>query len=172
MSTKRITLIAMLTAFALTIFIVEAQIPPLVPIPGIKLGLANIITLFAIMTIGRKDAFIIMILRVILGSVFAGNMMSCLYSLAGGLVCFAAMALTRNIFKQNMIWCISIIGAIGHNIGQILVAIALTNTIQIAWYLPVLIISAVMTGLFTGLVAQYTLKRSHVMICKMIGAEQ
>lgn len=172
MRAKRITLIAMLTAFALTIFVIEAQIPPLVPIPGIKLGLANIITLFALMTIGRRDALIILILRVILGSAVTGNIMSCMYSLAGGLVCFAAKALTRNMFKKNMIWCISILGAIGHNIGQILVAVVVTNTIQVAWYLPVLMISAVITGLFTGLITQYTLKHGHVLIYKMIGAKQ
>lgn len=170
MSTKKITFIAMLTAIALTIFIVEAQIPPLVPIPGIKLGLANVITLFALTTLGRKEAFLILILRVILGNIFAGSVMSCIYSLAGGLVCFTLMSIVMCFMKENMLWVISIMGAIGHNIGQIAVAVIVTHTIQIAWYLPVLMISAVITGLFTGLITQTVLRHSNGIICKMIGA--
>lgn len=170
MRARKITFIAMLTAIALTIFIVEVQIPALVPIPGIKLGLANVITLFALMTLSRKEAFLILMLRIILGSVFAGSIMSCMYSLAGGIVCFAFMSGAICFMRENMLWCTSIVGAIGHNIGQIVVAVMVTHTIQIAWYLPVLLISAVITGLFTGLITQTVLKHSNGMICKMIGA--
>ena len=167
--TAKITAIAMFTAIALTIFIVEARIPPLVPIPGIKLGLANIVTLFALMTLGRKEAFLILILRIVLGSIFAGSFMSCLYSLAGGLACFALMALVRDIFKKNLVWCVSIIGALGHNIGQILAAIILTNTVQVAWYLPVLILSGVITGTMTGLIVRQTLLHGNGMIYRLAG---
>lgn len=124
------------------------------------------------MSKGRVLTAAALILRILLGSVFAGNMMSLLYSLAGGLVCFEAMALSRDLSNLNMTWLVSVIGAIGHNIGQILIAVAMTNTVQIVWYLPVLMISAVITGLFTGLIAQYTLKRSHDIIYRIIGAEQ
>ena len=170
MSAKRITVIAVLTAVALTIFIIEAQIPPLAPIPGIKLGLANVVTLFALFTLGKRDAFFILILRVILGSIFAGSVVSCMYSLAGGIVCFILMSVFSLFLKDNMIWCVSIIGAIGHNIGQILAAVIITRTIQVVWYLPILLISATVTGAFTGLMTQQILKYGNGKIKKMLGA--
>lgn len=170
MSTKKIAFIAMLTAIALTIFIIESQIPPIVPIPGIKLGLANVITLFTLVTLGRKEAFIILILRIVLGNIFVGSVMSCIYSLAGGIVCFVFMAIGMYFFKENMIWFISVIGAIGHNIGQIVAAVIITNTVQIVWYLPILIIAAIITGVFTGFTTQSVLKHCNGFICKMIGA--
>lgn len=169
MSAKRITVTAVLTAVALTIFIIEAQIPPPVPLPGIKLGLANVVTLFALFTLRKRDAFIILILRIILGSVYAGSVTGCIYSLAGGLVCFALMSISSLFLKEDMIWCVSVIGAIGHNVGQILVAVVMTHTIQVMWHLPVLIISAVVTGVFTGLVTQQILKHGGGKIKRMIG---
>ena len=84
---RRITSIGILTAIALTIFVLESQIPPLVAIPGIKLGLANIVTLFALVFLSPTDAFIILILRVTMGSVFSGQIMTLAYSLTGGLLC-------------------------------------------------------------------------------------
>lgn len=168
MKTKKIALLALLTAIALTIFIIEAQIPPLVPIAGVKLGLANVITLFTLVTLGRKEAFTVMSLRVILGSIFAGSVTSFMYSAAGALVCFIFMAVAEYALKDNMIWFISIIGAIGHNIGQITVAVILTKTVQVVWYLPILMISAVITGAFTGLVTQQLLKHGDGIIRKMI----
>lgn len=159
MNTKRITRISLLTALALIIFIVEAQIPPLAPIPGIKLGLANVITLITMAWFGKKDAFFVLILRIILGSIFAGTAISFVYSVSGGLLCFIAMSLTIPFFKGNTIWIVSVFGAIAHNIGQIVAAIILTETPQIAAYLPILIISAVITGAFTGLCAQLIIKR-------------
>ena len=83
LKTNKITIVGVLTAISLVIFILEAQIPPLVPIPGIKLGLANIITLIAVYAVGRREAFIILMLRIIIGSIYSGNMQSFIYSLAG-----------------------------------------------------------------------------------------
>ena len=169
MKTKKLAFLALLTAIALTIFIIEAQIPPLVPIAGVKLGLANVITLFTLVTLGRKEAFTVLALRVILGSVFAGSVVSFMYSAAGGLVCFVFIAAAAYVLKRDMVWFISVIGAIGHNIGQIAMAIFLTQTIQVVWYLPILMISAVITGIFTGLVTQQMLKHGNGIIQKMIG---
>lgn len=169
MKTKKIALLALLTAIALTIFIIEAQIPPLVPIAGVKLGLANVITLFTLVTLGRKEAFTVMLLRVILGSIFAGSVTSFMYSAAGALVCFVFMAVAAYMLNDNMIWFISVIGAIGHNIGQITVAVILTKTVQVAWYLPILMISAVITGAFTGILTHQLLKHGNGIIKKMIG---
>ena len=168
MKTRKIALLAVLTAAALTIFVLEAQIPPIVPLPGVKLGLANVITLFTLVTLGRRDAFFVMMMRVILGSIFAGSAASFIYSAAGAFVCFGFMSAASAVLKDKAVWLISVIGAIGHNIGQIGAALFMTQTVGVIWYLPVLIISAVITGVFTGLVTQKLVKHSDGLIQKMI----
>ncbi len=168
MKTKKTALLAVLTAIALTIFVIEAQLPPLVPIPGVKPGLANVITLFTLVTLGRKEAFTVASLRVILGSIFTGSVTSFLYSASGALVCFAVMSAALLFCGDNMIWFVSALGAIGHNIGQIIMAAVLTQTVQVIWYLPVLMISAVITGVFTGLVTQKLVRHGGGIIQKMI----
>ena len=148
----------MLTAIALIIFVVEAQLPPLAPVPGIKMGLANIVTLVTLVWYGRREAFLVLVLRIVMGSIFAGQIMSLLYSLAGGIMCFAVMSLAIRPLK-NRLWIVSALGAIAHNVGQIIVAVLVTSTWQIVMYLPILIFSAVLTGTFTGLVAGFIVKR-------------
>lgn len=162
MRTKKLTAMSMLTAIALIIFIVEAQLPPLAPIPGIKMGLANVITMVTLVWFGRKEAFTVLMLRIILGSIFSGQMMSFMYSLAGGLLCFLVMSLTMKIFKVNQLWIVSVLGALFHNIGQIAVAVIMTGTWQIIGYFPILAVSAVITGAFTGLAAACVIKRKPV----------
>lgn len=159
MKTKKLTLIAVLLGLALIIFVLEAQLPPIVPVPGIKLGLANIITLTALYLLGKREAFIILILRVVLSSVFTGNFVGFLYSIAGGLVSFAFMSTVSLFIRENRMWVTSVFGATGHNLGQIGAAVFIMKTAQLLWYLPVLMISAVITGVFTGAAAQLTIKR-------------
>ncbi|MGM9937891.1 MAG: Gx transporter family protein [Candidatus Ornithomonoglobus sp.] len=161
MSTKKLTALSMLAAISLIIFIIEAQLPPLAPIPGIKLGLANIITLITLIWFGRKEAFTVLMLRIVLGSIFTGQMMSFMYSMAGGLLCFFVMSLSVKIFR-NRLWITSVFGALAHNIGQVIAAIIITSTWQIVGYLPVLAVSAVITGAFTGYAARFIAK--HKMI--------
>lgn len=146
-----------MTALSLIIFIIEAQIPFPIPIPGIKLGLANVITLTAIVKCGKKDALAVLLLRVFLGSIFTGNILSLIYSVIGGITAYLAMVIIFSIFKS--IIAASIFGAVLHNIGQLAAATILSHTIQIIYYLPVLIISGIITGLITGLIALYSLKR-------------
>ena len=149
----------LLTALALIIFIIEAQIPPLVPVPGVKLGLANIVTVYAMFELGPRDTLMILLCRIFLGSIFSGQMMTFFFSLSGGLLCYLVMLLLRKIVTERQIWICSIFGAIAHNIGQILAAIVFTSTPGLMIYLPVLIISAILTGAFTGLCAQFLLQR-------------
>lgn len=158
-STKQLTRMALLTAVALGIHVAEAQIPPLVAIPGVKLGLANIITVYAAFSIGGGPAAMILIARILLGSMFGGGLMSLAYSLAGGLLCLLVTLVLRRILTNRQIWVAGVMGAIAHNIGQILVAIVVTGTPSIVSYLPVLMISGVITGLFTGLSAQAVVNR-------------
>ena len=157
--TRRITRDALLTALALIIFVIEAQIPPLAPIPGIKLGLANVITLYALFSIGPVDALAILLLRIFLGSVFAGSFSAILFSLSGGLLCYAVSLFLRRILTRKQIWVCGVIGAAAHNLGQLAAAIALYQTSSLLFYLPVLLLSGCITGLFTGLAAQLTLAR-------------
>ncbi len=156
---RRITRLALLTAIALTIFLVEAQLPPLAPIPGIKLGLANIVTLYAVFALGPGDALLILCTRVFLGAVFAGQMMTLLYAGAGGLLAWLAMVGLGKLLTQKQLWLCSPVAAVFHNLGQLLAAAAVMQTWVVLAYLPYLILSGVITGLFTGLGAQFVLNR-------------
>ena len=159
MSIKKLTRLALLTTIALIIFMVEAQIPPPIPIPGVKLGLANIVTVYAMFALSPGDALAILVCRVFLGSVFSGQLMTLFYRMGGGLLCWLATLLLRRILTKKQLWAAGVFGAIFHNVGQILVAIALTRTPGLIAYLPVLLVSGVLTGAFTGLCAQLLLAR-------------
>jgi heptaprenyl diphosphate synthase len=150
---------AMLCAVALIIFVIEAQIPALVPIPGIKLGLSNIITVFAVFTIGSWEAAMILAARIFLGAVFAGNFSTILYSAAGGALAILATIGLKKLLKETQLWVAGCLGAIAHSIGQMAMAIAITQTPGLAIYLPVMIGCSIVTGTFTGLCAQFLVKR-------------
>ncbi len=158
MNIKRITIDALLTAIALTIFVIELQIPNFIPIPGIKLGLANIITVITIFIFGPVDAAFVLISRILLGGIFSGKIVSLMYSIAGGFLCYISMAILKKFVSEQQIWVCSIIGAVAHNIGQISIAIFLTSTKELIVYLPVLMISGIAAGTFTGLCAQFTIR--------------
>lgn len=156
---KRLTRMGLLTTLALIIFTLEAQIPAPVPIPGIKLGLANIITVYAMFCLGPRDTLLILVCRIFLGSVFTGQMMAFAYSLSGGLLCYLVMLVMRRLVSEQQIWIASVIGAIAHNVGQIIAAILIAQTPGLIVYLPVLLLSGIIAGAFTGLCAQFTIKR-------------
>lgn len=152
-------LLAMFSTIALTIFVIESMLPPLAPIPGIKLGLANVVTLILLVCFNEKDALLVLFVRILLGSICAGQLMSFMYSLCGGLLCFVTMALINRLLKKKFVFITSVFGALAHNVGQIAVAIVLTASFSIVVYLPILLISAVLTGLFTGFCAWFTAPR-------------
>lgn len=152
-------LLAMLSTIALTIFVAESMLPPLAPIPGIKLGLANVVTLILLVCFNERDALLVLFVRILLGSICAGQLMSFMYSLCGGLLCFLTMAVINRLLKKRFIFITSVFGALAHNVGQIGVAIVLTSSLSILVYLPILMISAVLTGLFTGFCAWFTAPR-------------
>ena len=156
---RKLALLALLTAIALTIFVVEAQFPLPVPVPGMKLGLSNIVTLFALSAFGWKEALAILLVRVFLGNLITGQMMSLFYSLAGGLFSFLCMALILRVLKQNQLWVAGVIGGIAHNCGQMAVAVFVTRTAALLAYFPVLILCGILTGALTGLVAQLLIQK-------------
>lgn len=157
--TRRLTRDALLTAIALTIFMVEAQLPALAPVPGIKLGLANIVTVYAMFALGPADTLAILLCRIFLGSLFSGQLMTMFYSLGGGMTCYVLMLLLRKLLTKKQIWVCGILGAVAHNIGQICVAILITRTPGLLYYLPVLMVSGIIAGCFTGLCAQFLMGR-------------
>lgn len=159
MKVKRMTILAMYTTIALTIFIVESLLPTLTPIPGIKLGLANIITLWLLIYATPKDAFLVLLMRIFIASIVAGQMMSFAYSLCGGIFCFLAMAAVYRLLGKKYIVFVSIIGAMFHNLGQIVIAIVVLQSLSILTYLPVLTISGIITGTFTGLCTHFASKQ-------------
>ena len=162
MKIRRLTVLALLTAVALTIFMVEAQLPPLVPLPGVKLGLANIITVFAVFALGPKDGVLVLAARIFLGAVFAGNFSTIFYSAAGGACAIFMTILLRKILKQNQLWVAGSLGAVAHSVGQMAMAVALLGTPSVVIYLPVMIVISVITGLFTGLCAQFLVNRGNL----------
>lgn len=159
MKTKKIVLLGLLTAIALTIFMVETQIPALVPIPGIKLGLSNIVTVFAVFAIGPWEGAAVLFIRVFLGAVFAGNFSTIFYSGAGGLCAILVTVLLKKILTCKQLWVAGALGAVAHSIGQMIAAIVISGTPALAVYLPVMIVCSIITGLFTGLCAQLVLNR-------------
>ena len=149
--TKRLTLCAILIALALALSYTERFIPlqMVVPLPGVKLGLANIVTLMALYMMGPKAAFAILIPRCIFGAIFGGGITGLAFSLTGGLLAMCVMALSRKL-PLFSIYGVSILGAAAHNIGQILAAMALMNSVYIGAYLPYLLVVALFTGFATG----------------------
>ena len=159
--TRRIAVCGLLTAVALVLSLVERMFPlsAVVPIPGIKLGLANVVTLFALVRLGRRDAFAILLVRVTLASVFMGSVTSFLFALFGGLLALLTMAL---LLPGRDRWFsligISIAGAAAHNIGQIGAAMLVLRSVYVAAYLPLLLLSALVMGVTTGIVSRVTIE--------------
>ncbi|MCI8303503.1 MAG: Gx transporter family protein [Lawsonibacter sp.] len=152
------TRLALLTAIALTIFLAEAQLPVL-PIPGVKLGLANIVTVYTMFVLGPGDALLVLSARVFLGAVFSGQMMTLLYSAAGGLLSWCALCLLGKLLTREQIWLASPVAAVVHNLGQLLAAAAVLGSWAVLAWLPYLVVAAVIAGLFTGAAAQALIRR-------------
>lgn len=159
MNVRRMTQFALLTTIALIIFIIELRIPNLVPIPGVKLGLANIVTVYAMYHCTAKETFLIVITRILLGAIFGGNISAIFYSLGGAVLCLMGMLLMRCVIDEKHIWICSIFGAVLHNIGQISVAVMMMKTTAVIAYLPFLLVSGCIAGAFTGTCAQILIGR-------------
>lgn len=157
MNTKRLSVLSCLLGLSLILFIIEAQVPPLIPLPGVKLGLANIVVLITMVLYGKKTSFELLMLRILLGSIVTGSGMAILYSLAGGLCCFCLMSVCYPKGTEKL-WAVSALGAMGHHIGQIGMAMIVTKSSHVLIYLPPLIAAGIATGIFTGICAQGSLK--------------
>ena len=157
--TKDLTRMALLTAIALTIFLAEAQLPGLIPVPGIKPGLSNIVTVYAVFALGPKRADMILAVRIFLGAVFSGQMSTLLYSGAGGACALGATVLIRPVLREKQIFVAGVLGAAAHSCGQMAVAILITGTPALGAYLPVMLLAGLISGAFTGFCAQFLVER-------------
>ncbi len=163
MNTKRMVLIGLFTAISLIIYIIEAQFTLPVAIPGLKLGFANIITLYTMYSLGAKDTLFILISRIILAALFSGRLTLLLYSLAGAMAAYLVLLLAKRLLKPNQIWLAGIFCAIAHIGGQLIMAMFLLSSSLVFYYAPILLIGAIISGFITGLIAQLLYRRiSHI----------
>ena len=157
MKAQRIALYGILIALAMALSYLEAQIPS-VGIPGIKLGLTNVVVLFALYKMDYRSAVIINILRILLVGFMFGNGYSIIYSLAGGILSGLVMILLKRFTHLTMV-TVSVAGGIAHNVGQIIVAVIMLRTGAIAWYLVILWFSGIVAGVLVGLLGAEITKR-------------
>lgn len=157
--TRRLAELAVLTSLSLIMFIIEMQLPPAVPVPGIKLGLANIVTVYAVYSYKSHEAALVFFARVLLGSLFAGNVQALIFSISGGLLCLLGMLLIRRITDTDMMIPASVLGAVLHNIGQTAAAVFVMNTTAVIAYLPYLLFAGCIAGAFTWACAYLVTKR-------------
>lgn len=158
-NTRHLIQLALFTAIALILYVVEAQIPIPIPIPGIKLGLANAITLFILAQYGKRDALLVLLMRILLGSFFTGQLISFFYSLAGGLCAFLMMVLLQCFLQGRYLALVSVFGGIAHNLGQLGAAAVTMKTLTVFYWFPVLLLSGIAAGIFNGFAAQFLLRQ-------------
>ncbi len=153
MSVKKLTLLALFTTISLAVYAIESAVPPLVPIPGIKLGLANIITLILLKHYSLSHALSVLLARILLSTLLFGQALSLVYSLAGGLLSLLVMFFIMKLLHGRFTCLTGATGGIAHNMGQLAVALAITATPGILGFLPYFLLGGILTGLFTGLCA-------------------
>jgi heptaprenyl diphosphate synthase len=172
-NTKKLTLTAFFAVIALIIFIVEAQIPLPVRVPGLKPGLANIVILF-VLFLGEawkaRDVFMIFLVRVLLAALITGNLMSLIFSFTGGLFALLAMLAMKAVFKDAAIPVVSVAGALAHNAGQITAAAVIMKSTSVFAYTPALVVGGIISGMLTGF-AVYFLFKTHPKFIGFIGGK-
>ena len=156
--TRKLAFMAVLTAAALTVFVIEAQLPTLVPIPGVKPGLANVITLAAMLLLGRREAGAILLVRIIMSAMFVGSPATLMYSAAGGTLAYIAMCALTAAIPEKRLWVTSAVAALCHNFGQLLCCVLIVKTPGVFIYAPILAVSGIITGVFTGFAAMYLVR--------------
>lgn len=155
---SRVAYFGVFTALALIFSYVETLIPVNLGIPGVKLGLANLIIVVALYKMRLSEAYLLSVVRVLLAGFIFGNYFSIIYSLAGGLSSLTVMALLKK-WGGFSLQGISIAGGVFHNIGQLIVAAVVVETFSVTYYFPVLLVAGLLTGLVIGIVAEMMLKR-------------
>lgn len=155
---RTIALMGICAAIAMVLSYVESLIPLSFAVPGIKLGLANIAVVFVLYKLGAKEAVLVSLIRILWMAVLFGNFLTLAYSVAGAVLSLTAMILLKRSERFSTVG-VSVVGGILHNAGQILVAVIVMDTAQIAYYLPVLCVSGIAAGVAIGLVSALLIKR-------------
>ena len=155
---NRVAYFGVFTALALMFSYIETMIPIQFGVPGIKLGLANIMIVIMLYKSSAKEALLLSIVRIMLSGFLFGNLSSILYSIAGGVLSLGIMTLLKKQGGFSVIG-VSVAGGVSHNVGQLIVAMLVVETYQVGYYFPVLLVAGVLTGLGTGVVSQEVLKR-------------
>lgn len=168
-SSKKITTLAILTGISLVMFIVENLFPPLF-LPGAKMGLSNIVTLFSVLMLSPFSALIIVVLRTVLGSLIVGSLSTLMYSLTAGLVaCLTSILLYKMFFPKISIIAISAVSAVGHNITQSLVFCLVTQSLAFLAYMPYLALLGAVAGVVVGFAVGFILKKLPDTLYQKIG---
>lgn len=158
----RLATMAVLIALALGLSVIERMIPMSFAVPGVKLGLANIVTLTALYLLSTRDALTVVATRVLLGTLILGSFSAFLFSASGAFLAYGAMTAIIVVFPKRFSTVgVSIVGAIAHNVGQLAMAAVVLQTAGVFGYLPVLLISAVATGIITGITVKLVVKHIH-----------
>ncbi len=155
---KKAAYMGMLTALAFVFSYIESLLPINLGIPGVKLGLANLVVIVALYTMGVRAAFKLSLVRIVLAGFTFGSPASMIYSLAGGMLSLAVMAVARKaqVFSAAGV---SVLGGVSHNVGQIFVAILVMENTSLAYYLPALVLSGTAAGVLVGILAAVLVKR-------------
>jgi len=158
MKASKISFLALSIALAMIFSFVESQIPVFFAIPGVKVGLPNIVIVFLLYKVGTKEAAAVSLVRVVLVGFLFGSMMSMIYSLAGALLSFCGMALLKKT-EWFSVTAVSVTGGVLHNVGQIITACLVTETAELMYYLPVLMVSGVLAGIVIGIAGAMMVER-------------
>lgn len=158
MKTKKIAYLGLLIALAFVFSYIEFLIPVNIGVPGAKLGLANLVVIVALYTLGERDAFLLSVVRIVLVGFTFANMASMIYSLAGGILSYVAMVIAKRTKLLSMTG-VSVLGGVFHNVGQIIVAILVLETASLVYYLPVLLIAGITSGVIIGILGAMVTKR-------------
>lgn len=158
MQTRKLAVMGLYTTLSLAVYAAESALPPLAPIPGFKLGLANIITLILLKRHTPKDAVLVLTARILLSALLFGQALSLLYSLAGGFLSLLVMCLVNRLLAKKLLPLTGAMGGLAHNAGQLFTAFLITAVPGVLAYLPLLLPAGILTGLFTGLCAHLAVK--------------
>ena len=155
---NRVAYFGVFTALALIFSYVESLIPIHFGIPGVKLGVANLIIVIALYKMSIKETYALSVVRIVLAGFMFGNLFAILYSLAGGMLSLTIMSVLKRVGKFS-VFGISIAGGVFHNVGQLIMAAFVLESISIGYYFPVLLISGLLTGFVIGLISNEMMKR-------------
>ncbi len=155
---KKVAFVGMLVALAFVLSYVEVLIPINLGVPGVKIGLANLVVMVALYTLSARDAFLLSMIRILLVAFTFGSFNTMMYSLAGAILSFVVMLAFKKLDILSMTG-VSVLGGISHNIGQIIVAVIIVENEKLFYYLPVLLVSGIVAGIGVGVVAGLVTKR-------------